>query len=65
MVAATDVYCNHFSVVAAGQTNLRMFIVYVVADLSLVLFLDWSLKSATQVSRLNLTAQYLLAMKTG
>ena len=42
-----------------------MFIVYIVADQSLASFLGRSLKSATQVSRLNLTAQHFLAMKTG
>jgi len=65
MVAATDVYYSHFSVVSADQTNLHMFIVYIVADQLLALFLGRSLKSATQVSRLNLTTQYFLAMKTG
>jgi len=54
--------------VAAGraesaETNLR--IVYIVTNQSLALFLGRSLKSATQVSRLNLTTQYFLAMKTG
>jgi len=28
----TDVYSSHFSVVAADQTDLRIFIVYIVAD---------------------------------
>jgi len=45
------------------MTNLC--IVYIDVDQSLALFLGRSLKSATQVSRLNLTTQYFLAMKTG
>ena len=44
---------------------VHLEIVYINADQSLALFLGRSLKSATQVSRLNLTAQYFLAMKTG
>ena len=40
-------------------------IVYIDTDQSLALFLGRSLKSATQVSRFNLTTQYFLAMKTG
>jgi len=61
---------SHFSMlaVAAGQrsqTNLRMFIVYIDADQSMALFLGQSLKSTTQVSRLNLATHYFLAMKTG
>ena len=51
--------------VAAGQRRdeLHMFIVHIIADQSLALFLGRSLKSVTQ--RLNLTTQYFLAMKTG
>ena len=44
---------------------MSLLIVYIVADQSLALFLGRSLKSATQVSRLNLTTQYFLAMKSG
>jgi len=53
------------SVVAAGRWGTNLRIVYIDADQSLALFLGRSLKSATQVSRLNLTTQYFLAMKNG
>ena len=51
--------------VAAGRSEMNLRIVYIDADQSLALFLGRSLKSATQISRLNLTTQYFLAMKTG
>ena len=53
------------SVVAAGRSETHLRIVYIDADQLLALFLGRSLKLATQVSRLNLTTQYFLAMKTG
>jgi len=44
---------------------LHFLYVYTDTDQSQALFLGRSLKSATQLSRLNLTTQYFLAMKTG
>ena len=53
------------SVIAAGWSETNLHIVYIGTEQSLALFLGRSLKSATQVSGLNLTTQYFLAMKTG
>ena len=51
--------------VAAVWPETNLHIVYIDTDQSLALFLGRSLKSATQVSRLNLTTQYFLAIKNG
>jgi len=58
MIAAIDM-------VALQLVRDELAYVYIDADQSLALFLGRSLKSATPVSRLNLTSQYFLAMKTG
>jgi len=60
MVAAIMYICG-----SSRPFRDELVYVYINTVQSLALFLGRSLKSATQVSRLNLTTQYFLAMKTG